>query len=222
MLRERGIQNLAMKSIAKRGHRETRSDAHTIEGHAQSAGPRSFFGPARGKGQTLPLLRFLAGQQATGSTDLNRALRAYAQGEGSDAAVAYDANVFAAGRSPIPRRPGLAILISDLFSPGGYAEGLDTLLARGYEALLIHVLAPEEADPYLAGNLTLVDVESGHEQEASIDAGMRSLYRHRLAAWQADIQRWCGQRGVAYAHVVTDTPFDELILFHLRRQGWVR
>jgi len=222
MLRERGTRTLAMKSIAERGHRGTRSDARTIEGHAQSAGPRSFFGPARGKGQTLPLLRFLAGQQATGGTDLNRALRAYAQGGGSGAATAGAAVAYAAGRGPIPRRPGLAILISDLFSPGGYAEGFDTLLARGYEALLIQVLAPEEADPYLAGDLTLVDVESGHEQEASIDAGMRSLYRHRLAAWQADIQRWCGQRGVAYAPVVTDTPFDELILFHLRRRGWVR
>jgi uncharacterized protein (DUF58 family) len=168
----------------------------------ESRPPR--FGPARGKGQTLPLLRFLAQQRASGGTDLNRSLRAYAQvGHG-------------------PSRPGLAILISDLFSPGGYQEGLSTLLARGYEGLLIQVLAPEEANPHMAGDLELVDIESGREQEVTIDAGMRRLYRRRLAAWQAQVRQWCTQRGVAYAPVVTDVPFDALILFHLRQRGWVR
>ena len=84
------------------------------------------------------------------------------------------------------------------------------------------MLAPEEADPHLAGDLKLVDVESGHEQAVSIDAGMRALYRQRLDAWQDEHNRWCGQRGAAYVPVVTDTPFDELILYHLRRRGLVR
>jgi uncharacterized protein (DUF58 family) len=168
-------------------------------GATTTALPR--FGPARGKGQTLPLLRFLGEQQASGETDLNRALRSYA---------------FAA------QRPGLAVLISDLFSPGGYQDGLSTLLARGYEVILLHVLAPGEADPHLAGDLKLVDVESGYEQPVSIDAGMRALYRQRLDAWRDENARWCGQRGAAYVPVVTDTPFDELILSHLRRQGLIR
>ena len=167
----------------------------------EDPGPPARFGPARGKGQTLPLLRYLGQQSAVGDTDLNRTLRDYA---------------FAA------RHPGLAILISDLFSPTGYQKGLSTLLARGYEALLLHVLAPEEANPSLTGDLKLVDVESGHAQEVTIDAGMRALYRRRLAAWQQDNRRWCGQRGVAYVPVTTNTPFDELILFHLRQRGLVR
>jgi len=165
------------------------------------ASPPTPFGPARGKGQTLRLLRYLGEQEAAGRTDLDRALQAYA---------------FAA------RRPGQAILITDLFSPNGYRVGLSTLLARGYEAILLHVLAPEEANPRLAGDLKLVDVESGHEQEVTVDAGMRALYRRRLVAWQEETNRWCGQRGVAYVPVVTDTPFDELILFHLRHRGLVR
>ena len=165
------------------------------------ATPAPRFGPARGKGQTLPLLRFLSEGKAEGETDLNQALHGYA---------------FAA------RRPGLAVLISDLFSPSGYQDGLSTLLARGYEAIVLHVLSPEEANPRIAGDLKLVDVESHHEQEVSIDAGMRALYRQRLATWQDENNRWCGQRGVAYVPVITDTPFDELILSHLRRRGLVR
>jgi len=159
------------------------------------------FGPARGKGQALRLLRFLGEQKAGGTTDLNQTLRDYA---------------FTA------RRPGLAILITDLFSPSGYQDGLSTLLARGYEAILLHVLTPEEANPRIAGDLKLIDVESGHEQEVTIDAGMRALYRRHLAAWHDETNRWCGQRDVAYVPVITDTPFDELILFHLRRRGLVR
>jgi uncharacterized protein (DUF58 family) len=170
-------------------------------GDATSTASTERFGPARGKGQALRLLHFLAEARSGGDTDLDQALRAYA---------------FTA------RRPGLAILISDLFSPVGYQEGLSALLARGYEVMLLHVLSPEEANPHLWGDLKLVDIESGHEQEVTVDAAMRGLYRDRLAAWQEETNRWCGQRGAAYVPVVTDTPFDELILFHLRRRGLVR
>jgi uncharacterized protein (DUF58 family) len=159
------------------------------------------FGPARSKGQTLSLLRFLAEQDASGRTDLNRSLRRYAL---------------------TAHRPGLLILITDLFSPTGYQDGMTTLLAQGYEALVLHVLAPEEVNPPLAGDLKLVDVESGHTQEVTIDSGMRALYRQRLAAWQAEVGQWCGQRGVTYMPVTTDVPFDQLILFHMRRRGLVR
>jgi uncharacterized protein (DUF58 family) len=159
------------------------------------------FGPVRGKGQALRLLRFLAEREASGPTDLSQALRAYGYGSS---------------------RPGLAVLISDLFSPTGYQDGLSTLLSRGYEAILIHVLAPEEVDPPLAGALRLVDVESGREEAVTVDGEMRALYRRRVTAWRDETNRWCAQRGVAYVPVLTDTPFDELILYHLRSRGLVR
>jgi uncharacterized protein (DUF58 family) len=163
--------------------------------------PLTRFGPARSKGQTLPLLRFLAEQVASGATDLNRVLRTYALST---------------------RRPGLLILITDLFSPTGYENGLSTLLAQGYEGLLLHTLAPEEVNPQLAGDLKLVDVESGHEQEMTVDAGTHDQYRRRLAAWQDKIGRWCRQRGVSYLPVTSDLPFEQLILFHLRQRGLIK
>ena len=172
----------------------------TVAGGETDA-PPTRFGPARGKGQALRLLHYLSERETRGATDLDRALRDYA---------------FAA------RRPGLAILVTDLYSPPGFQEGLSTLLARGYEVVLLHTLSPEEANPRLAGDLRLVDVESGHGQEVTIDAGMRDIYRRRLAAWKDEISHWCGQRGVAYVPVVTDTPFEELILTYLRQRGLIR
>jgi len=159
------------------------------------------FGPTRGRAKTLSMLRFLSQSQAGGITDLNQALRNFAL---------------------TAQRPGLLVLISDLFSPAGYQEGLGTLLAQGYEGVVLHTLAPDEANPPLVGDLKLVDVETSQTEEVTIDAGMHSLYTQRLQAWQGEINRWCGQHGASYVPVTTDTPFDQFILFHLRQRGLVR
>jgi uncharacterized protein (DUF58 family) len=159
------------------------------------------FGPARGRGHVLRLFEWLEEVGAEGTTDLNAALRSYAvSGE----------------------RAGLAILISDLFSPAGYAEGLTALAARGHEVAILHVLSPDEVEPPLGGDLRLLDVETGEPQEVTIDGGMRTLYRRRLEEWQGEIRATCRARDVHYVPVVTNTSFDRVVLYDLRRVGLVR
>ena len=172
---------------------------------------QSQFGPVRGRGHILRLFEWLEGLDAEGTTDLNAGLRAYAISGG---------------------RAGLVVLISDLFSPmyyegseaapAGYIEGLTALAARGHDVAVIHVLAPDEVEPPLGGDLRLLDVETGDPQEVTIDGGMRSLYRRRLAAWRDEIQATCRARDVCYVPVETDIPFDRVILYDLRRSGVVR
>ena len=116
-------------------------------------------------------------------------------------------------------RPGLAVLISDLFSPAGYVEGLTALAARGHEVAVVHVLAPDEVEPPLGGDLRLLDVETGEPQEVTIDGGMRALYRRRLAAWRDEIRAACRARGVRYVPVETDTPFERVVVYEMRRVG---
>jgi uncharacterized protein (DUF58 family) len=156
------------------------------------------FGPVRGRGHVLRLFEWLGGLEAGGVTDLNGSLRGYAVAGG---------------------RPGLAVLISDLFSPAGYLEGVTALAARGHEVAVVHVLAPDEVEPPLGGDLRLLDVETGEPQEVTIDGGMRALYRRRLAAWRDEIRAACRARGVRYVPVETSTPFDKLVLYDLRRVG---
>ncbi len=156
------------------------------------------FGPVRGRGHTLRLFEWLESLKAGGTTDLNAGLRAYAISGG---------------------RPGLVVLISDLFSPAGYVEGLTRLAARGHEVAVIHVLAPDEVEPVLAGDLRLLDVETGDPQEVTIDGGMRNLYRRRLAAWRDEIRAACRARDVHYVPVETDIPFERVVLYDLRRAG---
>jgi len=159
------------------------------------------WGPLRGRGHTLGLLDFIAGLHPGGQTDLNGALRAYAVRT---------------------TRPGLCLLISDLMSPTGYQEGLSALQGRGYETGLIHVLSRDEVMPELAGDLHLVDIESGQSEDVTIDVSMRELYQRRLLAWREEIGSFCARRGIHYASVETNKPWEELILFELRRLGVIR
>jgi len=159
------------------------------------------FGPVRGRGHALRLFEWLGGLQARGATDLNAGLRAHA--------VAAS-------------RPGLVVLISDLLSPSGYAEGLTRLAARGHGVAVLHTLSPDEVEPPLAGDLRLRDVETGEPQEVTVDGGTRALYRRRLVAWREEIRASCRARNVHYVPIETDTPFDRVVLYDLRRVGLLR
>ncbi len=170
-----------------------------LQSPTSSLQPR--FGPVRGRGHALRLFGWLEGLEAAGATDLNGSLRAYAVAGG---------------------RPGLAVLISDLLSPAGYLEGLSALAARGHEVAVIHVLAPDEVEPPLAGDLRLLDVETGAVEEVTVDGGTRALYRSRLAAWREEIGAACRARDVRYVPVETGTPFERVVLYDLRRVGLLR
>lgn len=159
------------------------------------------WGPYRGAQNSLRLLRFLETAQAGGLTQLNLALQQYALRGG---------------------RPGLLFLISDMLSPAGYKEGLNALLSRGYEIGLLHLLSPDEVTPPLAGDLKLVDVETGSDAEISLDADTVNAYQARLREWQAEIAAFSTGRGVHYIPLTTDLPWEKLILQTLRARNVVK
>jgi hypothetical protein len=79
------------------------------------------------------------------------------------------------------------------------------------------VLSPDEVDPPLAGDLKLVDVETGMAQDVTVDEAMKRLYVQRLQAWQAGVGSLCARRGIHFVPVVTSTPWEQVILTQLRR-----
>ena len=87
---------------------------------------------------------------------------------------------------------------------------------------MIHVLSPDEVNPPLGGDLRLIDVETGTAQEVSIEAGMRDLYIDRLEEWRETIRGECIRRNVHYFPVTTDSPWERVILFDMRRMGLVK
>lgn len=163
--------------------------------------PKEAYGPARGRAHTLRLLHFLEGLMPGGLTELDSQLRTYALKA---------------------RRPGLAFVISDLFSASGYRDGLSALQGRGYEVTVLHLLTPDELDPPLAGDLRLIDCETGAPQDVTLDGSLRDLYRKRVQAWQGEIETYCLKRGIHYVPVTTDLAWDELVLYQLRQRGLIK
>jgi len=159
------------------------------------------FGPARGRNYSISLLNYMVKLKAAGRIDINAALKDYALKSG---------------------RPGLTIIVSDLFTPNGFIDGINALLSKGHEIVLIHVLSPDEIEPPLAGDLRLIDVETGGVQEVSIDGGMRDLYIKRVQAWREDIRLECTKRGVHFIAAESNAAWEKIILYDLRRLGVVK
>jgi uncharacterized protein (DUF58 family) len=151
--------------------------------------------PSRGRNQIVGLLDFLGRVEAVGGTRLNEGLQNYAM------------------RS---RDPGLAVVISDLLDPGGYEAGVRALLERRFDVHLVHVLTPEELDPELAGDLRLVDSETGEVRELSVDGDAIRAYRRRLGEFLERAEAFCRAQEIGYHRVRTDTPVEEFVLSQIR------
>jgi uncharacterized protein (DUF58 family) len=176
------------------GDRLTVTTLHSGEVSAQ-------FGPSRGSQNLTHLLEFLERLEAKGLTNLDRSIRDYSLGA---------------------RRPGLAFILSDLFSPPGIMEGIKLLQSKGYEVSILHILAPDEIDPPLAGDLRLVDIETGETEEVSLEGGLREIYRRSLKTWQDNLQKEFHKRGIRYVKLATNIAWDQVVLYEMRKEGMVK
>ena len=151
--------------------------------------------PTRGRNQVPGLLDFLGRVEPSGSTSLNEGLANYA------------------ARS---RQAGLAVVISDLLDPAGYESGIRALLERRFDVHLVHVLSPEEMNPELAGDLRLVDSETGEMRELSMDGDAVRAYRERLHQFLERAETFCRTKEIGYHRIVSDAPIEEFVLAQLR------
>jgi uncharacterized protein (DUF58 family) len=162
---------------------------------------RETLAAVRGKSQVWKVLRFLTALHPEGSTHLQRSAR--------DFVVRH-------------RRKGVAIVISDFFDREGFEGALKLFLARDLDIFTIQILAPEEVEPTIAGDLRLVDVEDGDPTEVTISAPLLKVYRRNLQAFLQGMRDWCTKRGIAHIFTTTDVPFDKLVLNYLRTRGLLR
>jgi uncharacterized protein (DUF58 family) len=156
----------------------------------------------RGQGATWSAWRMLERLTFDGATDLNGALTAFARQVTSS---------------------GLTIVVSDLFSPSGYQQGIDALLGRRQDVLLIQVLAPEELQPPqdLIGEWRLVDAEPAAPVEASITPGVLRAYRRLLQTFTDEAADFCRRRGMTYIQLRSDVSLPDVVLRTFRRAGVV-
>ena len=151
--------------------------------------------PTRGRNQFLPFQEFLAGIQPGGPTAFNDAIRQYAL-------RVKDA--------------GLAVVVSDFLDPGGYEQGLRALMERRFDVHVVQLLAPEEIEPTLGGDLELVDAESGEVREVSLDAETLRAYHRELDGYLSRLEAFCRANELTYTRVTTDVPLEDLLLRRLK------
>lgn len=172
---------------------------------AVGAGRDGVFPPQRGKRQALAYFDYL---QALANPSVNPA---------AAADPARSLRVYAAG----VKQAGPLLILSDLMDDG-WLDGLRDLSARGFEISLIHILAPDEAEPVLEGDLKLLDAEGGAAVEITADYELLSRYRQNLGTWQAGLKEFCLRRGMHYVPLVTSLPLDRLLFQWMRQRGLLR
>ncbi len=114
------------------------------------------------------------------------------------------------------REPGLAVIISDLLDPLGYERGIRALLERRFEVHIIHLLAAEELNPPLGGDLRLHDSETGEVRDVTVDGEALRAYRQRLHDFLDRAESFCRAREIGYRRASTDLPLEEFALAQLR------
>ncbi len=163
------------------------------------------FGPARGRPQ-IPLLfdalERLEPDDGAG-TDLTRGCRDFAMER---------------------RLTGIVVFLSDFFDRRGFDAALRYLLSGGpqSEIYILHLLAPQEIDPKLTGDLKLLDIEDGVEADVTITSPLMKIYQRNLNSFRGEIKEFASRRGMNYAFSSTAVPFHHLILDYLRRRGLLR
>lgn len=156
----------------------------------------------RGQPATWTVWRLLETLVCDAETDLNTALTAYARQS---------------------RAAGMAVIISDLFSPSGYQQGIDALLGSRQDVVLVHLMAPDEIQPPadLIGEWRLLDSEPGLPLEATITPGVMRAYRKLLQAYVDEAQEFCRRRGITYLQLRSDASITDVVLRTLRTLGVV-
>jgi uncharacterized protein (DUF58 family) len=157
--------------------------------------------PVRQKSHAVTLFNYIESLRPSGRTDFNRTLRDY---------------------SLRTRRPGLAILITDLLDPAGYVEGLQALIYRRFDVLLIQVLDESELDPRLRGPFRLIDGETREETEINVEPETLASYSDRLGAYFQEVEDFCLSHDIEYLRTTTVIPFEEVVFSYLRRGVFVR
>jgi uncharacterized protein (DUF58 family) len=151
----------------------------------------------RGKGQIFRIFDFLTALQPEGKTDLAESIKA-----------------FCARR----KQKGVAVVVSDFLDPSGHEAGLNALRYFQHDVFLVHVTSKNDADPAVAGDIRMVDSESGEARDVELTPTLLHAYKR---AWQQHIdslQAYCAKYNIGYVRTPIEEPFEDTVL-QVFRQG---
>ncbi|MEI6521274.1 MAG: DUF58 domain-containing protein, partial [bacterium] len=130
----------------------------------------------RGRGKAQLLFSWLQNLTPNGSTDIGKALKEYAA---------------------TAKSVGPILLISDCMS-NDVDLGLKALTGRRFAPSVMQLLSREEIMPTYAGDLKLVDSETGIIKEITVTPGLLKKYQNKLHGYLEYLQGICNKYGINY------------------------
>lgn len=155
-------------------------------------------GALRGRTRVGPMLDFLSKLEPSGTGNLAETCRRFALAN---------------------RSKGVCVVLSDFFDKNSFETGLRYVAGGRYDLFVVQLLAPQEIDPDLSGDLKLVDVEDADSAEVSITQPLLKKYKSNLNAYCLALKDFVTRRGGTYLFSSTAVPFDTLVLNYLRERG---
>ncbi len=152
--------------------------------------------PERGRKVYVSMVRHLLSLRPEGGTDINSCLAEYAA---------------------TCKRPGIAIILSDLLDPNGVEIGLKALRYGNFDITLIQILDPEELHPTLGGYLMMKELESGDTKRITIDHQLQKMYRKNISSLINHVKEFCRNNGIDYFMSDTGIPFEDFLLDYLTK-----
>ncbi|MDA1232769.1 MAG: DUF58 domain-containing protein [Planctomycetota bacterium] len=153
----------------------------------------------RGKARILPIMQFLEELPTSGDdTNLEKAVQ---------------------GLLHRGARTGLAVVVSDLFDEHGFQRGLDQLRYRRFDAHVIQLHDPKEADPALLGDAELMDIESESVRKVTVTERNLKMYRQLFTDHQMAVRDYCHTYNLGCTQSPSVIRFDDLVMRMMRESG---
>jgi uncharacterized protein (DUF58 family) len=111
---------------------------------------------------------------------------------------------------------GLCVAITDAFDPDSLRNAVRALRARRMDAVLIHVLAPEDLNPP-AGAWEAVDAETASRTHVGADTII--AYKREVRRFVEGVSVQIRRAGFRYVRALTTTDPEPFVLHVLRREG---
>lgn len=156
--------------------------------------------PERRLTNIYSMFRYLESIKVDGTTAFNKALKEY---------------------SGKVKRPGTAVVISDMLDRGGFEEGLLSLIYRKFDVVLLQILSEDELLPAISGSVKLIDAETDVQMRVSIDKQSARQYQEELEGWFSSIERFCRQKNIDYIRSGNLVPIEDFLLKYLRHGGMI-
>ena len=173
-------------------------DRVSVEAFCETVRPMR---PCRGRASAGKLFGYIDSIVTSGGTNLERAVHSYILRN---------------------RAKGVTVLISDFFDPEGYEGSIRRLIQSGSDLYVVHVMAPEEIDPELSGDLKLVDCETQGTAEISVSRALLKRYGNNRDAFCQGLRDFCRARGIGCFFASSATDVERLTLDVLRRGGMLK